>query len=1327
MKGDFSKLSFDPAENYTGVLEQQGRVRIDQDGNAETQIVNHLRTTLVQDAVGTAVAAVPESMPDGFEVVSAQSDGNRVQVTMKPGRIWADGIPLQSPIGKNLVMEAEYFGPPISSVSPDVASIGTGVRDAVVLEVWEEAVNAFQDTELLETALGGVDTSERIKAFYPLRLLRLRGNEDCSDVADRLATKPAKGRLTTTLAAETVISGDCPVEAGGGYSGFEHSLYRVEIAEPDTNGDARFKWSSYNASLVGRGRYTPTPGDATLGTVDIRANEQVINHCGLTEFYFEALSFDAARGRWTIILTASATLSGNGDQLTLQDVDQVGVVGTEPVFFRLWNGTGLIKDFPKGASANELKDGILLEFDAPAPNNENYLPGDYWTFPVRAAGVEFDPSAMPADAEPQGVTYHRVPLAVLNWSGRAGAPGNSASEIDDCRKIFPQLVNVRGGCCIDVAPGEDLHAAVRKLKDAGGGCICLLPGQHAVTRPIDLSGESGICIKGFGVVSQLNISPKIGTIAFNLVKAHDICFDGFAVMSGGDRPIWGCADTTDLTLTNLFVFAKLHGDDPVIATNRGTGSRWHLENNVFIAPSGLSGLSVHQSIFRGNYWLGVQSGIQLRHLVEVAIEYNYFFGISDEDLREFLALSVEVKLKEEFTRQNLFRSLLQFLTQQSTRSTSTRYNAIDVAGGFDLTVTGNRMAGRVGLDCEVLENAKIDNNDFFTTLFGLTCGIARNLTISENRIGRLASGKSQAAIRCKAGVRVIDDVIDCRVLHNKFDNVEEGIVFESDTDGGKETIRDFGIKSFIGSSKANFDPKKALRVSEALTAKSRSKYSLLTNPFFLIGKIERVRIEGNFFRARKLALEMSGAKRLLDLHVSGNSISGCQQTAIQIEVRDWIGHIFEPIETRARLIENNRFDIFGAAIRSTTGALRIEGNDIRVRKRPRPWILGSHIAGVLGEKLYADANLMKANTNLDFGGSRMSLVGASHAAKKNPGSVDMGAFASAVKKEYLHAHAPHAGDTGADDLNLMMTLANAGASKLLLDFSETRYLKANVIHEGFALNLGGIENRVNGNAIRSDSPETENGIIFHFLSGEARENVVRVQRIGLMMNAKAGQTTQDARIEGNTLKVTGPQSSGGESEIAYALSIPTLKPGNLSILDNYFEGSVMVGAEPFASLGLKGGGNIKPYPGLINYHAMKFDSGAYSNVFNFKAQPPVSGATLVKDSVVKGLLDLDLSSLFWKSNPHSSRPVVQFGDNRVVRGWVAIAQSTAGAFWSVAGLKKRATQTMVLTLTGNTLDYWARVAGHDLIITGNHSQGAIQYRVGNRLEHVANIPQPKTF
>ena len=40
---------------------------------------------------------------------------------------------------------------------PDAGSIAAGIRDAVVLEAWEEAYSAYQDpVNLLEPALGGV-------------------------------------------------------------------------------------------------------------------------------------------------------------------------------------------------------------------------------------------------------------------------------------------------------------------------------------------------------------------------------------------------------------------------------------------------------------------------------------------------------------------------------------------------------------------------------------------------------------------------------------------------------------------------------------------------------------------------------------------------------------------------------------------------------------------------------------------------------------------------------------------------------------------------------------------------------------------------------------------------------------------------------------------------------------------------------------------------------------------------------------------------------------------------------------------------------------------
>jgi hypothetical protein len=86
--------------------------------------------------------------------------------------------------------------------------------------------------------------------------------------------------------------------------------------------------------------------------------------------------------------------------------------------------------------------------------------------------------------------------------------------------------------------------------------------------------------------------------------------------------------------------------------------------------------------------------------------------------------------------------------------------------------------------------------------------------------------------------------------------------------------------------------------------------------------------------------------------------------------------------------------------------------------------------------------------------------------------------------------------------------------------------------------------------------------------------------------------------------------------------------------------------------------------------------------------------------------------------------VIQFADNRVVRGFVALARSTGGAFWTKEDLQRAAATAPIVQVTGNVLDYWARVVGRDVILTGNHSQTPIEFRAGNRVQHVANLPDP---
>ena len=119
-----------------------------------------------------------------------------------------------------------------------------------------------------------------------------------------------------TPAPTAVIAGDCPVQAGGGFTGFEHFLYRIEATTPDGAGNARFKFSRFNGGLVGRGVL-----DTAVNEVVIHANDQMINLSQLSDFYLEVLvpgpSTDP--GRWLIAMTADASLIG-GNRLSLSNI-----------------------------------------------------------------------------------------------------------------------------------------------------------------------------------------------------------------------------------------------------------------------------------------------------------------------------------------------------------------------------------------------------------------------------------------------------------------------------------------------------------------------------------------------------------------------------------------------------------------------------------------------------------------------------------------------------------------------------------------------------------------------------------------------------------------------------------------------------------------------------------------------------------------------------------------------------------------------------------------------------------------------------------------------
>ena len=498
MNGDFSVWRYDPRDNDQGVLYQQGRVTLDRDLTDAQRIALHWRTQAAQDVIGKRVLAVPADEPNGFFVDSAEVVGGAVHLHVRPGRAWADGILLYLPSDPanplaTIDRVATYFGPPLNPAS--LPAIGNGVRDVVVLEAALEELSAFQvPLRLLEPALGGPDTTERITTRYGFRLLRLGPNEDCNTIVSRIQdTAAGKGRLSVSLDPPIVVAGECPTVEGGGYTGFEHNLFRVEIAATNTPAP-RFKWSRFNGGLVGTGRFQA----GTPNRVIIEGNRAAILSSGIPSFYLEAMRFNDTLGHWEVTYGAVANLNN------LQDLELVNppVFGTlsfpsAPVFIRLWNGIELVSGFTNAGSPQPLTDGdgIHLVFDPPA--SASYRPGDYWTFSVRAGEIE-NPQQLLFEAPPEGVQLHRVPLAEINWT--AAQDTTEGGSIEDCRKRFRPLTNQKVCCTFLIGDGTNTFGDFNSLEEAAvhlpaaGGELCLLPGLHFAN--LTLTGRHNVRIHG---------------------------------------------------------------------------------------------------------------------------------------------------------------------------------------------------------------------------------------------------------------------------------------------------------------------------------------------------------------------------------------------------------------------------------------------------------------------------------------------------------------------------------------------------------------------------------------------------------------------------------------------------------------------------------------------------------------------------------------------------------------------------------------------------------------------------------------------------------------
>src|SRR5580704_7372367 len=173
MSSDISRAPDDGQEPNTGIVAQQGRVIVDRDLNTLQTIVNTRTEAEARDVIGPSGTpddgfsiGLPEGSPPFWVPPAPLTLGQEpaFDFLIKPGTMYVGGQRVVFPAeqaGKAITYA--YFDQPDWPAPPAlVFSVDRG-EEAVYLRVVEHELSAIEDPDLFDIALGGVDTTQRLR------------------------------------------------------------------------------------------------------------------------------------------------------------------------------------------------------------------------------------------------------------------------------------------------------------------------------------------------------------------------------------------------------------------------------------------------------------------------------------------------------------------------------------------------------------------------------------------------------------------------------------------------------------------------------------------------------------------------------------------------------------------------------------------------------------------------------------------------------------------------------------------------------------------------------------------------------------------------------------------------------------------------------------------------------------------------------------------------------------------------------------------------------------------------------------------------------------
>jgi len=467
MKIDITRDSFRRDKHYHDVRWPQGRIQLDADLNELADIIAYIRETTGRDVIGQCGAPIDDP---GFEIRSQGKSPvisrGRSSLMIGSGRYYVNGILVEND-KKIAFTEQDGFNrfPDRFSDPVITASVLTPGSYLAYLDVWQHLVTVLDDQEIREVALPCPDTSARTKTVWQVKLKKIDYGEKlaiekpkltldsvCCDetfIEEVKKKEISTGRLNVRISPDTELIDPCETASRGGYQRLENQLYRVEIHNGGTLGEATFKWSRENGSVVVL--WDTTDKNATLEKnadllvnnpggsavtgfapgdwVEVTDDEREL--CRVPGYFARLLYVDERK------FTIDKVLDRTGPELTTG----ISITEFKNPKIRRWDSCKAnTVEIPVNPVDKQgwipLEDGVEIHFSN--FKDEKYQTGDYWLIPARSVtrGVIWYPD--PDEPEnpyrkPDGPLHHFCVLAICTISKKA-------RNVTDCRRFFKPLV-----------------------------------------------------------------------------------------------------------------------------------------------------------------------------------------------------------------------------------------------------------------------------------------------------------------------------------------------------------------------------------------------------------------------------------------------------------------------------------------------------------------------------------------------------------------------------------------------------------------------------------------------------------------------------------------------------------------------------------------------------------------------------------------------------------------------------------------------------------------------------------------------------------------------